>query len=256
MKLLRNKFVIGVLCIIAGVFISFAALPALQGNMQGTYASALRMKETVQAGKQITVDMLETVSVPENLVQDGIGNVSDAVGKYANTELYTGDYLTNAKVSATLGGQSALSAGTAKGKMVMSVTVSSLAAGVSGRLLPGDIVSVIAVPKDSANQALGVEPGTAGQNNSRAVIYPELQYIEVCMVTATDGADASVSDNPGKDDKNSLPATVSIYVNRDQALRLAELEQNSTIDFAFVARGEAAAQYIPDAQRVFNTEVK
>jgi pilus assembly protein CpaB len=256
MKLFRNKYVIGILCIIAGVLISFAALPALQGSMQGAYASAVRMKETVQAGTQITADMLETVNVPQSLIQDGIGNISNAAGKYANTELYAGDYLTNAKISATLSGQNALSAGTEKGKMVMSVTMSSLASDVSGRLLPGDIVSVIAVPKASANQTLGVEPGTADKSGSDAVISPELQYLEVCMVTASDGADANVSGNPGKDEKNSLPATVSFYVNNEQSLRLAELEQNSVIDRAFVARGEAAAQYIPDAQRVFNTEVK
>jgi pilus assembly protein CpaB len=256
MKLFRNKYVIGILCILVGILISFAALPALQGNMQGTYASAVRMKETVQAGTQITADMVETVSIPQSLIQDGIGNVTDAAGKYANTELYAGDYLTNAKVSATLSGQNALSAGTEKGKMVISVTVPSLAAGVSGRLQPWDVVSVIAVPKATVNQTLGVEPGTGGQSNSEAVVYPDLQYLEVCMVTASDGSDADVTGKPGKDEKNSLPATVSFYVSNEQALRLAELEQNSMIDLAFVARGEAAAQYIPDAQRVFNTEVK
>ena len=256
MKLIRNKYVIGILCILAGILISFAALPALQGNMQGTYTSAVRMKETVQAGTQITADMVEAVNVPQSLIQDGIGNITDAAGKYANTELYAGDYLTKAKVSAALSGQNALSAGTEKGKMVMSVAVPSLAAGVSGRLQPGDIVSVIAVPKAPAAQTLGVEPGAEDKSGLEAVVYPELQYLEVCMATASDGADANVSGNPGKDEKNSLPATVSFYVNNEQALRLAELEQNSVIDLAFVARGEAAAQYIPDGQRVFNTEVK
>ncbi len=254
MKLFRNKYVIGILCIFAGILISFAALPAMQG--QGAYTSAVRMKESVQAGTQITADMVEAVSVPQSLIQGGIGNITDAAGKYANTELYTGDYLTKAKVSAALSGQNVLSAGTEKGKMVMSVTVPSLAAGVSGRLHPGDIVSVIAVPKAPATQTLGVEPGAEDKSGSGAVISPELQYLEVCMATASDGSDANVSGNPGKDEKNSLPATVSFYVNNTQALKLAELEQNSVIDLAFVARGEAAAQYIPDAQRVFNTEVK
>lgn len=256
MRLFKNKFVIGLLCILSGVLISFAALPALQENLQGTYTSAVRMNQTVQAGTQITAEMVETVNIPENLVQDGIRNVSDAVGKYANTELYAGDYLTNAKVSKVLSGQNALAAGTEKGKMVISVTIPSLASGVSGRLQPGDIVSVMAVPKASTNQALGVVPDATGTSDSAAVIYPDLQYLEVCMATANDGADANVSAESGKEQENSLPATVSFYVNSEQALRLAELEQDSVIQLAFVARGEAAARYIPDTERIFNTEVK
>src|SRR5690554_1849421 len=110
MKLFRNKIVIGILCIIAGLLISYAALPALQSNMQGTYASVVRMKEAVQAGTQITAEMVETVSIPQILVPNGIRNVTEVVGQYANTELYAGDYLTNSKVSATLEGENALSA--------------------------------------------------------------------------------------------------------------------------------------------------
>ncbi len=256
MKLLRNKFVIGFLCILVSILISFAALPALQGGMQGSYINAVRMKESVQAATQVTADMMETVSIPQGLIQNGIEKVSDVAGKYANTELYAGDYLTNAKVSASLARESALSAGTEKGKMVFSITVPTLASGISGRLQPGDIVSVIAVSKSVVNQSLGVEPGTAGQSDPGAVIDSDLRYLEICMVSAGDGSDANVSAVPGKDQKNSLPATVSFYVSNEQALRLAELEQNSVINLAFVARGEAAAQYIPDAQRVFNTEVK
>lgn len=255
MKLLRNKFVIGILCIIAGILVSFAALPALQGTIQGDNTSAVRMKQAVQAGTKITADMVETVVVPESVVPGGIKTVSEATGKYANTELYAGDYLTATKVSATPTGQNALSAGTGKGKMVMSLTVQSLAAGVSGRLQPGDVVSVIAVPKNAANQTAGVDPSVPDQSNG-AVIYPELQYVEMCMATASDGTDASVSSNLEKDEKNSLPATVSLYVTREQAMRLAELEQNSTIDLAFVARGQAASQYIPDVDRVLGGEVK
>ena len=76
------------------------------------------------------------------------------------------------------------------------------------------------------------------------------------MVTANDGADAKVSAEPGKDQKNSLPATISFYVDQEQALKLAELEQNCILELAFIARGQSAARFIPDGERVFNTEVK
>jgi pilus assembly protein CpaB len=260
MKLLKNRFVVGALCIIAALLIAFFALPALQGS-QGAYISAVRIKQPIEAGTQLTAEMLETVNVPESLVKGGISDISLAVGKYAFTDLYAGDYLTAEKFSTTLAEQNSFPAGTAKGKLVISVTLPSLASGVSGQLLPGDIVTVMSVSKSDTNQKLGVEPttDTTDENiyNTAAstVIYPELQYVEVCRTTTNDGADASVEADPGKDEKNSLPVTVSFYVSQEQALRLAELEQQGTIYLAFVARSNDAAQYISDADRVLNSEV-
>jgi pilus assembly protein CpaB len=107
--------------------------------------SVLHMTQTMSEGTQITADMVETVSVPENLVENGMSELSSTVGKYAAANLYAGDYLTTEKLTATLAELNLFSAGTDKGKMVVSVTLPSLASGVSGRLLPGDIVSVIAI---------------------------------------------------------------------------------------------------------------
>ena len=78
-------------------------------------------------------------------------------------------------------------------------------------------------------------------------LIPLLKYIEVCMVGASDGADASVEAQPDEDTKNTLPVTVSFYATEEQALKLAELEQSGTIHLAFVARGDTASQYISDS---------
>lgn len=247
MKLLKNRFVIGILCIIAALLFSFVALPALQGGSQSTYISVVRMKQPVEAGTQLTAEMLETVSVPEKLVAGGIRDNSSAVGRYAAANLYAGDYLTAEKLSATLAEQDSFPAGETKEKTVVSITLPSLASGVSGRLKPGDIVTVMAIPKGSVNQSLGVEPGETPETTaSDAYVCPELKYIEVCMITANDGADAVVNAHPGEEMKNTLPVTVSFYASEEQALKLAELEQQSTIHLAFVARGEAASKYLPD----------
>jgi len=255
MKLLKNRVVIGVLCIIAGLVFSFVALPALQNNGQEALVSVIRMNVPVEAGALITADMLEAVDVPENLAAGGVTDASSAIGQYANTDLYTGDFLTSEKLLATLSAQDPFSAGTKKGKIVVSITLPSLAAGVSGRLLPGDIVTIMAFQKN--DQLISVEPetGEESESTSEAVIYPELQYIEVCMISANDGADATVVSSPGEDEENCLPVTVSLYATKAQALKLAELEQQGIIHLAFVARGKVASRYIPDKQRVFNTEV-
>ena len=255
MKLLKNRFVIGALCILLGLLFSFVAVPALQSSSQGAVTNAVRMKVSAQAGAQITADMVEVVSIPEKLVNGGISDTASVVGKYANTNLYAGDYLTTAKLSATLVEQNSFSAGEAKGKTVVSITLPSLASGVSGRLLPGDIVTVIAVPKGSVNQSLGVEPGeTPETTTSGAFVYPELEYIEVCAITANNGADAVVNARPGDNEENSLPVTISFYATKEQALKLAELEQQGVIHLAFVARGEAATKFMPEGILV-GTEV-
>ena len=247
MKLFKNRYVIGILCIIAALLIVFFALPALQSSKQAETVSTIRVTQPIEAGTQFTAEMLETVKVPENLIADGISDVSLAVGNYAAVDLYAGDYLTTQKLSGSIEEQSCFPAGTAKGKIVVSVTLPTLAAGVSGHLLPGDVVTVMALPKGAVNQSLGVEPDTVETETTGAVSYPELQYIEVCMVTASDGSDASVEAKPDTDMKNSLPVTVSFFATPEQALLLAELENQSIIYLTFVARGQDVTQYIPNA---------
>jgi pilus assembly protein CpaB len=255
MKILRNKFVIGTLCIVLALLFAFVALPALTGSGKSETVSVLRMTQTVSEGTQLTTDMVETVGVPKNLVENGMSEQSAAVGKYAAADLYAGDYLTTEKLAATLAEQNLFSAGTDKGKMVISVTLPSLASGVSGRLLPGDIVSVIAIPQGTVNQTLGVEPGEAPDTAvSGAYIDPALACIEVCMVTTSTGAEASVEAQPDEDTKNTLPVTISFYVTEEQALKLAELEQAGAIHLAFIARGNAVSDYVPDSVLV-GTEV-
>ena len=94
------------------------------------------------AGTQITKEMVEMVSIPEGIINDNIVSVSSVIGKYAEINLYAGDYLTTAKLSYTLEKINAFSAGINKEKLVISITLQSLASGVSGRLLPGDIVTI------------------------------------------------------------------------------------------------------------------
>ena len=208
MKLFKNRYVIGILCIITALLIVFFAVPVLQSS---NYVSAVRIKQPIEAGTQITADMLETVKVPEKLINGGISDASSAVGQYTTAELYAGDYLTTQKLSGSITEHSSFPAGTAKGKIVVSVTLPTLASGVSGHLLPGDVVTVMTLPKGSVNQSLGLEPQTEETEMSGTVISPQLQYLEVCMVTANDGSDASVEAKLEDGVKNNLPVTVSFY---------------------------------------------
>lgn len=261
MKLVRNKFLIGTLCIILGLVIGFVVIPHVQAGSQNAYVTAIRVKQDVSDGIQLTTPMLESVRVPKSAVPtNAVSEISYVSSQYATTRLYAGDYITPNKISDKHENQNPLSAATAKGMLVMSIPLESLASGVSGKLQPGDIVTVMAYLKNSTpDRSLELEPQTSDTSNPPApqtIIYLELQYVEVCAVSASDGSDAEVVPSPGSSEKNKLPVAVSLYVTEEQALRLADLEQDAVIQLAFVARGGDAAQFIPEARRILNTEVK
>ena len=249
MKIFKNRVFLGILCIIAGLLAGFVILPALT-NSASEAQPVVVMKSAVEAGAQITADMVTTKELPENAFGGALTKTDAAIGQYAKTDLYAGDVLTTEKLSSSLQETDVMAAAAEKGKQVVSVTLPSLAAGVSGRLEPGDIVAVMATP-DNAGQSLGLDPdaGETEQSGETTVV-AGLETLEVCMVTANDAADAQVSANPSDDKDNTLPVTVSFYVTQEQALKLAELEQSSTIHLAFIARGSSASEYIPDAGRV------
>ena len=188
------------------------------------------------------------------------------LNRYASSQLYEGDILTAAKVRDTL--VDPVAAAAAKGKQLVSVTVPSLSAGVSGTLQPGDVVSIMVTSKVTQfNQNLGlmtpVEDSeetsdwqTGGSlissvtKESQTYIPEELRYLEVCKVSSSDGTDALVNGDKDKEEPNRLPVTITFYATEAQALKLAEVEQNGEIHVTFVARGDAADAYIPRDERV------
>ena len=132
---------------------------------------------------------------------------------------------------------------------------------------PGDIVTIMASEKQTlADQTQTLNPKEQDQPSSssyeasldpisiRTQVFPEIQYVEVCSLTAADGRESHVSKTLTDDEKNQLPVTISLFVTETQAIRLADLEQRGEIHLSFVARGMDAAQFMPDSQRVLNSE--
>ena len=117
-------------------------------------------------------------------------------------------------------------------KVAVSVTIDTFAAGLSGKLQNGDIISIIVTDKDSG----------------KAVIPAELKYIKVITTTTAGGVDKdSVIKN--EDGSYELPSTVTVLVSTEQAKLLAKYEESSTMQTALVYRGEhATAQKFLDKQ--------
>ena len=266
MKILRNKFLIGILCIVIGVTVGFVLLPKSQ-DADINMTKVVRLTQDVEAGTKLEEKMLEIATIPAESVPDGASSALESfLNRYASSQLYEGDILTAAKVRDTL--VDPVAAAAAKGKQLVSVTVPSLSAGVSGTLQPGDVVSIMVTSKVTQfNQNLGlmtpVEDSeetsdwqTGGSlissvtKESQTYIPEELRYLEVCKVSSSDGTDALVNGDKDKEEPNRLPVTITFYATEAQALKLAEVEQNGEIHVTFVARGDAADAYIPRDERV------
>ena len=264
MKILRNKFLIGILCIVIGVTVGFVLLPRSQ-DADINMTRVVRLRQDVEAGAKLEEAMMEIATIPAESVPEGASSALESfLNRYASTPLYKGDVLTAAKVRDTL--VDPVAAAAAKGKQLVSVTVPSLSAGVSGTLQPGDVVSIMVTSKVTQfNQNLGLlapaedsedEPLQSGglissvTRESQTYIPEELRYLEVCKVSSSDGTDALVNGDKNKDEPNRLPVTITFYATGEQALKLAEVEQNGEIHVTFLARGDAADAYIPRAERV------
>ena len=281
MKFIRNKFIIGLLCIAIGITAGFVLLPKSQ-DAEIAMTKVVRLKQDIKAGTRIESAMLEAISVPAASAPSGAASVPESfISRYTVTQLFVGDILTASKVRDTL--VDPVAAGAVKGKQLVSITVPSLSAGVSGTLKPGDVVAVMVTSKVSqTNQQLGIlaspeqsaaanpegdgaeaqdEAGadqpllSSVRGESQTTIPEELRYLEVCKITASDGTDALVNGVKDPEQANRLPAAITFYATEKQALRLVEAEQNGEIHIAFLARGDDADVFIPRSGRVLAEEV-
>jgi pilus assembly protein CpaB len=231
MRILKNRTVIGVLCILLSLLICFGLTPLFNRTVSQK-TEIVRVARDIQAGEQITKDMVETVEVgsynlPENVLRDK----TKVIGQYTVAALAPGDCILNTKLSPLPAAENAYLYSLNGEKQALSVTIKTFAGGLSGKLQSGDIVSVIA--PDFRKQGITLIPA-------------ELKYVEVIGVTTSSGYDANTGEAPSGEDKRELPATVTLMVTPEQSHLLAELEADSKLHLALVYRGarEEAAKFI------------
>lgn len=234
MSIMKNRTVVGVICIALSLVICFGVTP-LFNQAASQKAEIVRVAQPIRAGDEITADMVQTVEVGGyNLPENVIRQKENVVGKYAAADLAVGDYILGAKLSDVPAADNAYLYSLDGAQQAMSVTIKSFSTGLSGKLQSGDVVSVIA--PDYKKQGVTVIP-------------PELKYVEVISVTASSGYDANTGEAPEEDDERELPSTVTLLVSPEQSKVLAELEAEGKLHLSLVYRGtkESAAQFL-DAQ--------
>lgn len=230
MGFLKNRTVVGVICILLSLLICFGLTPLFNRGISKK-TEIVRVTKEIKAGDEITKDMIQTVEVGGfNLPKNIIRTKDNVIGKYATSDLGIGDYILNTKLSDIPAAKNAYLYNLNGSKQAMSITIKSFANGLSGKLQSGDIVSVIA--PDYKKQG-------------KTVIPAELKYVEVISVTASSGYDANTGEQ-GIGDERELPSTVTLLVAPEQGNILAELEADSKLHLSLVYRGtpENTRQFI------------
>ena len=240
MKLLKNRTVLGVVCIALSLIICFAITPLFNAAKENT-TEIVRMKKDVKIGQEITEKDVEIVEVGAyNLPADVLKKSEDVVGKYVSSELLAGEYVLPGKISNTPASENAYLYNLTGEKRAISVTIPSFAGGLSGKIISGDIVSVIAVDY---------------RESGETVVPDELQYVEVIAVTDKEGYDEDevVVATDGEEEPD-LPETVPLLVTPAQANILAELEADGEIHLSLVYRGtsENAQKFIAAQEKLLN----
>jgi len=242
MKFLKNRTVLGVVCIALALIICFAITPLFNASKSSTM-KIVRVKSDLKIGQEITSKDIEVVEVGAyNLPNEVVKNYDEVVGKYASAEMIKGEYVLAAKISDSPAAENAYLYGLTGEKRAISITIPSFAGGLSGKLISGDIVSVIAVDY---------------KEKGETVVPDELQYVEVIAVTDKKGNDdETVTVKPDGEEETELPETVTLLVTPEQANILAELEAEGEIHVALVYRGtsENARKFI-SAQEKLLTEL-
>ena len=174
MKFLKNRTVLGVICIALALIICFAITPLFNASKSSTM-KIVRIKSDLKIGQEITSKDIEVVEVGAyNMPSEVVRNSEDVVGKYASAEMIKGEYVLAAKISDSPASENAYLYGLTGEKRAISITIPSFAGGLSGKLISGDIVSIIAVDF---------------KEKGETVVPEELQYVEVIAVTDKKGND-------------------------------------------------------------------
>ena len=225
MSFLKNRTVVGVICILLSLLICFGLTPLFNQSVSQK-AEIVRVVQPIRAGDEITESMVQIVEVGGyNLPEDVLRQKESAVGKYATADLAVGDYIIPSKLSDAPAAENAYLYSLDGSQQAISVSIKSFAEGLSGKLQSGDIVSVIA--PDYKKQGATVIPA-------------ELQYMEVIAVTANSGYDANTGEQGDEDAEKELPGTVPLLAAPEQAKVLAELEADGKLHLALVYRGDQA----------------
>ena len=219
---MKNRTVIGIVCIVLAMAVTFVVSP-LVNKISDQKTEVVRFTADIGHGVKITEEHIELAEISNSALPDKALKTKDAViGKYATADLFKGDIATESKVTDNANTANDVMASLKGDKVAMSITISSFAGGLSGKLENGDIVSIYVTDKDDVTE-----------------VPAALKYVKVITTTTSGGIDENdVVEN--EDGSFELPTTITVLVTVEQAKILANYEKNAVMHVALVYRGDDA----------------
>lgn len=214
---LNNRFIFGILSLVLAAVIAFVALPTIARQTNGK-TEIVRITQPVLKGEQVTKENAEVVEVGGyNLPTNVAHSLEDVEGLYVTADLATGDYILTSKVSSVPVSSDAALNDIPSGKVAISLTVKTLASGLSDKLQPNDIVRIYHF-LETAEEV------------------PELRFVKVLSVTDSDGINVDNTKEPTEDEEPQQSATITVLASPEQARIITELENDGVAHVALISR--------------------
>lgn len=218
MKIFQNKIFVGVGCVVLAAVMAFILLPSVNRSKNGT-VKILKLKENISAGTQIDEKMLEEKEVGKYGLPESIVNDKDkVVGKFAACSISSDDFILSLKLS-DFAASKKIDGVMNAGKMLVTVSLDSVAAAVGNHLQSGDIVSII------------------GYADNTVTAYEELKNLEVFSVENDDAQ--NLDDVENDENAEKIASNLTLIVNQAQAEKLVQAEYSGKVHAVFVKRGAA-----------------
>lgn len=214
---LNNRFIFGILSLVLAAVIAFVALPTIARQTNGK-TEIVRITQPVLKGEKITSDNAEVVEVGGyNLPSNVAHSMEDVEGLYVTADLAAGDYILTSKVSTVPVSSDVALNDIPSGKVAISLTVKTLASGLSDKLQPGDIIRIYHF-LETAEEV------------------PELRFVKVLSVTDSDGINVDNTKEPAEDEEPQQSATITVLASPEQARIITEMENDGVAHVALISR--------------------
>ena len=239
----NSRFLYGILSILLAAIIAFIAIPTVT-RKTNSKVEIVRITTALDRGDPITAKDVELAEVGGfNLPDNGATKLEDVIGTYAASSLDPGDYILSGKVSSTpLSSDLTLNA-IPDGMVAISITVQSLAAGLSDKLQSGDIIRLYHY--NDLSGTLNVVQDI-----------PELKFVKVLSVSDSKGLDIDYTKQPEEDEERLQTATLTVQATPEQAILLTQYENEGMLHVALISRGnEALAKELLNQQAEILTQL-
>ena len=232
---MKNRTIIGIVCIVLALVVTFAVAP-LVNKLSDSRTDIVRLKSDIVQGHMIQESDIEVVTVGSMGLPTNIITKKEAVvGKFAACDLKANTDLLQSMISDKSDSADDVFHTLDGTKQAISITISSFAGGLSGKLENGDIVSLVVFENET----------------NEATIPGGLTYVKVITTTTAEGFDKDEL-TPNEDGTYELPTTLTLLVNPTQAKMLVEYENRGVIHADLVYRGDnKTAQKFLDAQDLY-----